>query len=238
MRRVFAIGNRTGCQHRHCSLCTNLWSKVAQPGTCPQDRPPGAACPLCAAAAAALRAQCWQRCKSLPGKEKIRLSTNFANPYYYYYSNREYIEDNLPPPCSGMHRGFLASKAICTGTGSGGETSASFVWPARWTRRTLEIRLKNRNAAFSGSTAEGHGRFQGQRRPATAPTAHNPVDRTGTTRHLSTEKGPGARLSPLAAHRAQGAPHTHCSHATESCATEKGSCPQKGATPTMTTMYS
>lgn len=79
--------------HATHHLWTSLWKKLAQRRTCPQKDRLLAGYALCTTAEKGLGAQCLEQRKFLLKNRKRELSTDFAKSYYYYYLNREYIED-------------------------------------------------------------------------------------------------------------------------------------------------
>ena len=93
-------------------LCTKLWGKLAQMPTCPQKNQGPASCSLSWTAASHPGAQCFGRWKCLSQKGKKDLSTESAKPYYYYYLNSEYIENNWQKPRAAQNPGCTALSEV------------------------------------------------------------------------------------------------------------------------------
>ena len=97
-------------------LCTKLWGKLAQMPTCPQKNQGPASCSLSWTAASHPGAQCFGRWKCLSQKEKTDLSTESAKPYYYYYLNSEYIENNWQKPRAAQNQGCATLSEVKKGS--------------------------------------------------------------------------------------------------------------------------
>ena len=173
-------------------LWTKLWAKTAQLHSCPQKKPRLPGCPLWQTAATDLGTQCLLRRKPLSEKTKTGLCTEFANPYYYCYLNREYIEDKREktrhsPQNGGLGGGFTKNGPSACALDSARARTGTVVFPDTHLPLALTLPALSKHAVWVAAScfwldASGFGQCTRRRRktlwtkPAQPPTCPQKID--------------------------------------------------------------